>query len=123
RRVVSRKGAMLAYPLTGLHDSLCGFFAIGRSRLLEIAPQTSGFKIVFETFGRAPGTLRVSEVPIAFPERGHGKSQMSLGVALRFFFRWLRAIFQHLLCNATRRETNASLADAVEALHPETPGK
>ena len=34
RRVVSRTGAVLGYPLTGLHDSMCGFFAIGRSRLL-----------------------------------------------------------------------------------------
>src|SRR2546430_366631 len=69
RRVVSRTGALLAYPLTGLHDSMCGFFAIGRSRLLELAPQTSGFKIVFETMLRAHGTLRVREVPIVFRER------------------------------------------------------
>jgi dolichol-phosphate mannosyltransferase len=47
RRIMSRAGAALAYPLTGLHDSMCGFFAIGRSRLLELAPHTSGFKIVF----------------------------------------------------------------------------
>ena len=123
RRLVSRTGAMLAYPLTGLHDSMCGFFAIGRSRLLELAPQTSGFKIVFETLVRARGTLRVREVPIAFRERVHGKSKMSLGVALRFFFRWLRAISEHLLRNATRQETSASLVNAAEALHPETPGK
>src|SRR5215475_7488331 len=122
RRVVSRTGAMLAYPLTGLHDSMCGFFAIGRSRLLELAPHTSGFKIVFETMLRARGTLRVHEVPIVFRERARGKSKMSLGVALRFFFRWLRAMSEHLR-NATRREISASLADAAEALHPETPGK
>ncbi|PYL67714.1 MAG: hypothetical protein DMF28_08525 [Verrucomicrobia bacterium] len=52
RRIMSRAGAALAYPLTGLHDSMCGFFAIGRSRLLELAPHTSGFKIVFETIVR-----------------------------------------------------------------------
>jgi len=85
RRVVSRTGAMLAYPLTGLHDSMCGFFAIGRSRLLELAPQTSGFKIVFETMVRSRGTLRVREIPIVFRERVHGKSKMSFGVALLFF--------------------------------------
>ena len=85
RRIVSRTGAALAYPLTGLHDSMCGFFAIGRSRLLDLAPQTSGFKIVFETIVRAHGTLRVREIPIAFRERVRGKSKMSFGVALRFF--------------------------------------
>ena len=121
RRVVSRAGAALAYPLTGLHDSMCGFFAISRSRLLELAPQTSGFKIVFETMVRARGSLRVREVPIAFRERVYGKSKMSFGVALRFFFRWLHAMYEHLA--AARRETNASLVGPPDVLHPETPGK
>jgi dolichol-phosphate mannosyltransferase len=100
---------------------MCGFFAIGRARLLELAPQTSGFKIVFETIVRARGTLRVREIPIVFRERVRGKSKMSFGVALRFFFRWLRAMFEHL--TASRRETSASLAGATEGLHPEAPGK
>jgi dolichol-phosphate mannosyltransferase len=123
RRVVSRAGAALAYPLTGLHDSMCGFFAIGRSRLLELAPQTTGFKIVFETMVRARGTLRVREVPIAFRERLRGKSKMSFSIALRFFFRWLRAMFQHLVCGVYDREKGASLARTTEALHPEAPGE
>jgi dolichol-phosphate mannosyltransferase len=123
RRVVSRTGAMLGYPLTGLHDSMCGFFAIGRSRLLELAPQTSGFKIVFETMVRARGTLRVREIPIVFRERVRGKSKMSLGVALGFFLRWLRAIFEHPIHGVSPRERRANLADAAEALHPEAPGK
>jgi dolichol-phosphate mannosyltransferase len=123
RRVVSRAGAAVAYPLTGLHDSMCGFFAIGRSRLLQLAPQTSGFKIVFETMVRARGALRVREVPIAFRERAHGKSKMSFGVALRFFFHWLRAMVEYLVRGASRREESANLAGATEALHPETPGK
>src|SRR5438552_16879491 len=87
RRVLSRTGALHAYPLTGLHDSMCGFFAIGRSRLLELAPHTSGFKIVFETVVRGGGMLRVQEIPIAFRDRARGKSKMSFSVALRFFLR------------------------------------
>ena len=123
RRAVSRAGAALAHPLTGLHDSMCGFFAIGRSRLLELAPQTSGFKVVFETMLRGRGTLRVREVPIVFRERVHGKSKMSFGVALRFFSRWLHAIFENLSHGGSRRERSANLANATEALHPETPGE
>jgi dolichol-phosphate mannosyltransferase len=121
RRAVSRAGAALAHPLTGLHDSMCGFFAIGRYQLLELAPQTSGFKIVFETMLRARGTLRVLEIPIVFRERARGKSKMSFGVALRFFLRWLHAMFEHLA--ASRRERSPSLAGAAEALHPEAPGE
>src|SRR5438067_12252529 len=123
RRIVSRAGAALAYPLTGLHDSMCGFFAIGRSRLLELAPETSGFKIVFETIVRADGTLRVRQIPITFRERIIGRSKMSLGVALGFFLRWLRAIFEHLIHGMPPRERSANLAEAADALHPEAPGE
>jgi len=123
RRIVSRTGAALAYPLTGLHDSMCGFFAISRSRLLDLAPQTSGFKIVFETMVRAHGTLRVREIPIAFRERVRGKSKMSFSVALRFFFRWLRAMFQHLAHGSYHREKCGSVSSATEALHQQAPGK
>jgi len=97
RRIVSRAGAVLGYPLTGLHDSMCGFFAIRRGQLLELAPQTSGLKIVFETMVRAGGTLRVREIPIVFRERVRGKSKMSFSIALRFFFHWVRAMFKHLV--------------------------
>jgi dolichol-phosphate mannosyltransferase len=121
RRIVSRTGAALAYPLTGLHDSMCGFFAINRSRLLELAPQTSGFKIVFETVVRARGTLRVREIPIVFRERLHGKSKMSFGVALRFFFRWLNAMFKHLIRDLSQPERSPNLA--AKALQQEAPGK
>ena len=96
RQIVSRTGAALAYPLTGIHDSMCGFFAIGRSRLLELAPHASGFKIVFETIVRGGSRLRVREIPIAFRDRLRGKSKMSLSIAIRFFLRWLIAMF-HLL--------------------------
>jgi|SRR5882724_122292 len=123
RRIVSRAGAALAYPLTGLHDSMCGFFAIGRSRLLELAPETSGFKIVFETVVRARGTLRVREIPIAFRERMRGKSKMSLGIALRFFFHWLDAMFQHLFRGVGHRQKRGKLARSSETLQPEAPGK
>ena len=123
RRIMSRTGAALAYPLTGLHDSMCGFFAIGRSRLLELAPHTSGFKIVFETIVRGGGALRVQEIPIAFRDRARGKSKMSFSVALRFFFRWSRAMFQYFASNTRRRENNTKVARTADVLHQEAPGK
>lgn len=123
RRIMSRTGAALAYPLTGLRDSMCGFFAIGRSRLLALAPHTSGFKIVFETIVRGGGTLRVQEIPIVFRDRARGKSKMSFSVALRFFFRWLRAVLQYVARDARHRENSGKLAGAAEALHHEAPGK
>jgi hypothetical protein len=95
---------------------MCGFFAIGRSRLLELAPETSGFKIVFETVVRANGTLRVREIPIAFRERMRGKSKMSLGIALRFFFHWSQAMFRHLFGDVGHQQKREKLARSSEAL-------
>ena len=94
RRMLSRTASALAYPLTNVHDSMSGFFAISRSRLLEIAPPTIGFKIAFETIIRGGSSLRVREIPIAFHDRASGKSKMSFGVAFRFFYRWLVAVFR-----------------------------
>jgi dolichol-phosphate mannosyltransferase len=104
RRMLSRTASALAYPLTNVHDSMAGFFAISRSRLLEIAPPTIGFKIAFETIIRGGSSLRVREIPIAFRDRASGKSKMSFGVAIRFLYRWLVAVFRRAL-RLTARES------------------
>jgi dolichol-phosphate mannosyltransferase len=92
RRIMSRAASALAYPLTRVHDSMCGFFAIHRLLLLELAPAASGFKIAFDVIVRGGRNLRVREVPIAFQDRARGTSKMSIRVALIFFVRWLAAI-------------------------------
>jgi dolichol-phosphate mannosyltransferase len=97
RRALSRAGSALAYPLTGVHDSMCGFFAIARSRLLDLATPAIGFKIAFEIIVRGRPTLKVVEVPIVFRDRTRGRSKMSIGVALRFFWRWSIAVCRRLL--------------------------
>ena len=97
RRALSRTGSAAAYPLTHVRDSLSGFFAIARSRLLEIAPPTIGFKIAFETILHGGPTLRVREIPIAFHDRARGRSKMSFLIALRFFSRWLIAVWRRTL--------------------------
>jgi len=92
RRFLSRIASALASPLTGVHDSMGGFFAIRRECLLHFASQATGFKIVFETLVRGRKTLRVHEVPIVFRDRLRGLSKMSLAQAVRFAIAWLRAI-------------------------------
>ena len=120
RRIVSRVGAALAYPLTGVHDSMCGFFAIPRSRLLELAPPASGFKIAFETIVHGGRTLRVREIPIAFRDRVRGKSKMSFGVALQFFLRWSRAMLRHFVRGPYRHEHTAGSIITNVRIDPES---
>jgi dolichol-phosphate mannosyltransferase len=101
RRFLSRVASALAYPLTGVRDSMGGFFAIRRECLLRFAKQAAGFKIVFETIVRGRKTLRVREVPIVFRDRVRGISKMSLAQALRFAVAWVRAIGRRI----TERKT------------------
>ncbi|MDQ6656100.1 MAG: polyprenol monophosphomannose synthase [Verrucomicrobiota bacterium] len=97
RKIMSRIAAGAAYPLTGVHDSMCGFFAIRRARLLELAPAATGFKIAFEAIARGGRALRVLEVPIAFRDRARGKSKMNFGVAVLFSMRWMAAVARRVV--------------------------
>ncbi len=92
RRFLSRVASGVAYPLTGVHDAMGGFFAIRREHLLRFANQAAGFKIVFETLVRGGRSLRVREVPIVFRDRQRGTSKMSLAQAIRFAIAWSGAI-------------------------------
>jgi dolichol-phosphate mannosyltransferase len=107
RRIMSRAASALAYPLTRVHDSMCGFFAIPRPLLLDLAPRASGFKIAFDVIVHGGRQLRVKEIPIAFQNRARGVSKMSIRIALIFFIRWLAAIVRP-------RRARASTAAARE---------
>ncbi|MFL6520749.1 MAG: polyprenol monophosphomannose synthase [Chthoniobacterales bacterium] len=96
RKTLSRSAAGLAYPLTGVHDSMCGFFALPRKLLLELTPAATGFKIAFEALVQGGKNLRVVEIPIAFRDRTRGVSKMSFGVAVVFAFRWIAAMTRTL---------------------------
>jgi len=107
RRIMSRTASALAYPLTRVHDSMCGFFAISKPLLLDLAPAATGFKIAFEMIVHGGRHLRVREIPIAFHDRARGTSKMSLQVALTFFLSWLAAV--------TRRKSKTYLTGAAQA--------
>jgi dolichol-phosphate mannosyltransferase len=92
RRTMSRAASACAWPLTRVHDSMCGFFAIPRGLLLERAPAATGFKIAFEIIVHGRRALRVQEIPIAFRDRIRGASKMTFRIAFVFFFRWLAAL-------------------------------
>ena len=92
RKILSRVAAGAAYPLTRVHDSMCGFFAMRPGLLLELTPAANGFKIAFEAIVQGHGGLRVLEIPIAFRDRTQGRSKMDFDEAFLFFCRWLAAI-------------------------------
>jgi dolichol-phosphate mannosyltransferase len=113
RKILSRSAAALAYPLTSVHDSMGGFFAMPTHLLLELAPAATGFKIAFEVFVQSGRNLRVVEIPIVFCDRSRGVSKMSFGVASLFAFRWLIAMARKIFRGqetATRFSRQSSIA-------------
>lgn len=116
RRILSRIAAGVAYPLTGIRDSMCGFFAIRRLVLLELTPRATGFKIAFEAIVNGGRDLRVLEVPIAFRDRTRGTSKMNAAVALLFSVRWLTAAAKIVLRRRPRSRSFASAPLPAEKL-------
>jgi len=89
RRVASRLAAALAWPLTDVRDSLAGFFAVRRQRLLDVSPDVAGFKIGLEVLVSGGESMRVREVPIVFRDRTRGQSKMKLHVIYAYVCRLL----------------------------------
>jgi dolichol-phosphate mannosyltransferase len=118
RKALSRLAAALAYPITGVHDSMCGFFAMPRNLLLELSPAATGFKIAFETLVQGGKNLRVAEIPIAFRDRSRGVSKMSFGVAFIFALRWVAAVTRTLWRGqerAARLDRHSSIANPAKS--------
>ena len=118
RKILSRIAAAFAYPLTGVHDSMCGFFAMPRKLLLELTPAATGFKIAFEVLVQGGRNLRVVEIPIVFRDRSRGVSKMSFGIAFLFAVRWLAAMARRLFRDqetAPRFSRQSSIASPAKS--------
>jgi dolichol-phosphate mannosyltransferase len=78
RRLLSRAGNALAWPLIDITDPMSGFFAVRRDRLLAVDPSAAGFKIGLEILAIGGDELRVAELPILFSDRTKGRSKIGL---------------------------------------------
>ncbi|PYE86586.1 glycosyltransferase family 39 protein [Phyllobacterium leguminum] len=89
RRMLSRLGGLIAWPLTEIKDPMSGFFAVRRERLLAVDPEAAGFKIALEVMAHGGGALDVIEVPISFPDRVHGESKIGKAQMVAYLRRLL----------------------------------
>jgi dolichol-phosphate mannosyltransferase len=93
---------LLARPLTRVRDPLAGFFALRRATFAASADlDPLGFKIGLELLVKC-GCRRVKEVPIAFHDRQHGRSKMSLKEQVNYL-RHLRRLYAYRLGARRRR--------------------
>jgi dolichol-phosphate mannosyltransferase len=78
RRWLSRAGNGMAQPLTGVRDSLSGYFACHVALARSLPSSTGGgFTMRLELLTRAGGQ-RVREVPYVFGDRRAGRSKLGL---------------------------------------------
>jgi dolichol-phosphate mannosyltransferase len=87
RRIVSRVASAMAWPLTDVRDPMSGFFAVRRDRMLAAIGEMTGFKIGLELLVQGGGRLRVTEIPITFLARRHGKSKLNAAVMGQYLIR------------------------------------
>jgi len=80
----SKVSTLLAWPLTSAKDPMAGFFAIRRERF-ESAKilDPVGYKIGLELMVKC-GCKNVAEIPIAFQNRLHGESKLTLREQLNY---------------------------------------
>ncbi len=99
RRILSRGANFVARTLLGLeaHDCTAGFRAYRRQVLLAIRPETvqaDGYSYLVEMLYRCQRAgFRMTEIPIIFADREHGRSKISkkeifkaMGTVFRLFF-------------------------------------
>jgi dolichol-phosphate mannosyltransferase len=90
----SRLATFLARPFTSIKDPMSGFFALRRETFAHAdGLNPIGYKIGLELLVKCRCT-RVAEVPIAFADRIHGKSKLSIREQLRYL-RHLRRLFMY----------------------------
>ncbi|WP_040854039.1 glycosyltransferase family 39 protein [Phyllobacterium sp. YR531] len=89
RRLLSRLGGALAWPITELRDPMSGFFAVRKEHLLAVDSDASGFKIGLEVIATGGEHFRVSEIPIIFRDRVLGQSKIGLGQMISYIHRLL----------------------------------
>lgn len=83
RRMLSRLGCLLAWPLTSIRDPASGFFLIRTDVARGTSIKAGGFKICLELVIRA-WPRRIVEVPYRFEDRELGESKMGWGEAAKY---------------------------------------
>lgn len=84
RRLCSKIATLPARLFCRVEDPLAGFFAVKRQLLTGLSSTVPGFKIGLAILAEYGDTLRVTEIPIEFRDRGHGQSKMNYRVALAY---------------------------------------
>jgi dolichol-phosphate mannosyltransferase len=110
----SKVATLLARPLTRVRDPMAGFFALPRGAFESAAAlDPVGYKIGLELMVKC-GSRRVREVPIAFRNRLHGTSKLTLREQVNYV-RHLRRLYAYRLARVplAARVGVAVLAGAV----------
>tara|TARA_B100001996_G_scaffold21441_1_gene17146 strand:+ start:238 stop:1332 length:1095 start_codon:yes stop_codon:yes gene_type:complete len=87
-------GISLPFNYRGLTDYMTGCFVLNLDKTMETICKVdvNGFKFFYELLAVSKGRLNVSEVPLTFQPRLHGKSKLELAVLWDFLISFLHTI-------------------------------
>lgn len=83
RKMISLIARMLALPLTKVHDTMSGFFALRRGVLNFVKIKSRGYKICLEILVKGKYN-NVKEIPYVFRNRTVGKSKLDFGEYINY---------------------------------------
>ncbi|MCL5038159.1 MAG: polyprenol monophosphomannose synthase [Chloroflexi bacterium] len=83
RFIISRGAILLSRGVTGVTDSMSGFFAIHRSVIDGAELSAIGYKIGLEIFVKGKYD-KVKEIPYVFVNRAEGRSKLSKGEFINY---------------------------------------
>lgn len=113
RRLLSRLGALVAWPVSDLSDPTSGFFAARRALFGRLTPHAAGYKIALELAAAAGPGARIAEVPITFRDRAAGRSKLSLRTNLLFAARLAALAGSGLSARGLARTAVTALEEAA----------
>ena len=95
RRAISIGATFLSRPLTGVKDSVSGYFFFRKDILRNVVLEGIGYKICLEILVK--GKYReVREIPITFVNRKEGKSKLDLKECANYVFHLIK-LYSHRL--------------------------
>lgn len=77
RRVISKGAIMLSKPLTGVRDSVSGFFFLKKDIIKGVTLNARGYKIGLEVIVKSNHEGKIIEFPYTFSNRNEGKSKLN----------------------------------------------
>ncbi len=109
RRLVSFGARILARPITPVRDTMSGFFAIRKDKIIFNQIQPIGYKILLETLIKCK-PVRAKEIPFTFRNREFGESKLGFSIYIDYLLHLAR-LYRHVIFSSKPKHAQNHFLD------------